>query len=90
MNGTITCSVKEASEIMKCLNDDCMVTLTITNRSTHIHSKPKRIKKKKSEELFEVADRIEYQDNDFFGRFSLFGTMKDKDIIQNILFPQLE
>ena len=28
--------------------------------------------------------------HDFFGRFSLFGTKKDKDIIQNILFPQLE
>ena len=90
MNGTITCSVKEASEIIKYLNDDDMVTLTITNQRTHIHSKPKRIKKKKGEELFDIAERIEYQDNDFFGRFSLFGTKKDKDIIQNILFPQLE
>ena len=90
MNGTITCSVKEATEIIKHLNDDDMVTLTITNKNTHIHTKPKRIRKKKGEELINIAERIEYQNNEFFGRFSLFGTTKDKDIIQNILFPQLE
>lgn len=90
MNGIITCSVKEASEIIKHLNDDDMVTLTIINQSTHIHTKPKRIRMKKGEELINVAERIEYQNNEFFGRFSLFGTVKDKNIIQNILFPQLE
>lgn len=75
---------------MEHLNEDDMLTLVIINKKTHLHSKPERIKKKSSEELLQKANSIEYQDNDFFGRFSLFGTVKDKDIIQNILFPQLE
>ena len=90
MNGIITCSVKEATKLMEHLDEDSMVTLTIMNRKTHIHEQPERIKKKSSENLFEKADSIEYQDNDIFGRFSLYGVVRDKDIIHNILFPQLE
>ena len=33
---------------------------------------------------------IEYQDNEIFGRLSLYGVVKEKDIIHNLLFPQLE
>ena len=46
----------------------------------------------KEEYYFDMdeADSIEYEDNDFFGRFSLYGVVRDKNIIQNILFPQLE
>lgn len=91
MNGIITCSVKEASKLMEHLDDDDMVTLTIMNKKSCIHLKPERIKKKNSEELIKCAECIQYQNNDFFGRISLFGTKRDnKDIIQNILFPQLE
>ena len=76
---------------MEHLNDDDMVTLTIMDRKTCIHTEPKRIKKKSSEELMNCAECIQYQNNDIFGRISLFGTKKEnKDIIQNILFPQLE
>ena len=90
MNGINTCSVKEATKLMEHLNEDDMVTLTIINKKTHIYKEPERIKKKNSEELLKEADSIEYEDNDFFGRFSLYGVVRDKNIIQNILFPQLE
>lgn len=90
MNGIITCSVKEATKLMEHLNEDDMVTLTIINKRTHIYSEPKRIKKKNSKELLNNADSIEYEDNDIFGRLSLYGVVSDKNIIQNILFPQLE
>lgn len=90
MNGIITCSIKEAIKLMEHLNEDDMVTLTIVNRRNYIHDKSKQIKKKKGEELIKQADSIEYQNNDFFGRISLLGVLPDKDVIQNILFPQLE
>lgn len=91
MNGIITCSVKEATKLMEHLNEDDMVTLTIIDKRAKIkHSEPQRIKKKNGEKLFAKAETIEYQDNEIFGRFSLFGTNSDKNIIQNILFPQLE
>ena len=90
MNGVITCSVKEATKLMEHLNEEDMVTLTIIDKKTQIqHSIPKRIKKKTGEKLFEQADSIEYQDNEFFGRFSLYG-IKSENIIHNLLFPQLE
>ena len=89
MNGIITCSVKEATKLMEHLNEDDMVTLTIINKKTHIYKEPERIKKKNSEELLKEADSIEYEDNDFFGRFSLYGN-KERNKVQNILFPQLE
>lgn len=90
MKNTITCSVKEAKEHMKHLNDDDMVTLTLVNQKTRIFGEPIRIYKTESENLIDKARCIEYQDNGFFGRFSLYGATRDKNIIQNILFPQLE
>ena len=87
---TITCTAKEALSLLKHMNGDDMVTLTINNTKTLIHEKPIRIKKNKGEELINEADSIEYQDNDFFGRLSLHGVTKEKSIIHNILFPQLE
>lgn len=91
MNGIITCSVKEATKLMEHLNEDDMVTLTIVDKKAKIiHSKPQRIKKKNSEKLLAKAETIEYQNNDFFGRFSLYGGTKERNMVQNILFPQLE
>ena len=90
MNGVITCSVKEATRLMEHLNEDDMVTLTIIDKRNHIHSKPERIKKKNGEELFHKADNIEYQNNDIFGRLSLYGVTSEKNLIHNLLFPQLE
>lgn len=90
MNGIITCSVKEATKLMGHLNEDDMVTLTIIDKKTHVHSQPERIKKKNGERLFEKAESIEYQDNDIFGRLSLYGVVKEKTVIHNLLFPQLE
>ena len=46
MNGVITCSVKEAAKLMEHLNEDDLITLTIIDNKTHIHTQPKRIKKK--------------------------------------------
>lgn len=90
MNGMITCSVKEAIKLMEHLDDNDMVVLSIIDKKSEIitYSDAKKIKKKKGKKLLEKADTIEYQDNDFFGRFSLYKTKENK--IQNILFPQLE
>ena len=89
--GVIVCSVKEAYELMNHMDESDMVILTILDKKTHIHSIPKRIKKKNGEELIKRADNILYQDNDFFGMLSLYGVAKkEKDTIHNISFPQLE
>ncbi|KSV57717.1 hypothetical protein [Acetivibrio ethanolgignens] len=91
MNRIITCSVKEATKLMGHLNEDDIVTLTIIDKKSHIiHSQPKRIKKKNGEELIHQADSIEYQDNEIFGRISLYGVVKEKNVIHNLLFHQLE
>ena len=88
--GVIVCSVKEAYELMNHMDESDMVILTILDKKTHIHSIPKRLKKKNGEELIRRADNILYQDNDFFGILSLYGVLKEKNIIHNISFPQLE
>ena len=91
MNGVITCSVKEAAKLMEHLNEDDLITLTIIDKKSHIiHNQPKRIKKKNGENLIDNADSIEYQDNDIFGRLSLYGVTSEKNLIHNLLFPQLE
>ena len=87
---SITCTAKEALELLQHMKPDDMVTVTINNTLTYKHTKPVRIKKKKGEELINEADNIEYQDNDYFGRLSLYGITTEKEIIHNILFPQLE
>ena len=51
MNGVITCSVKEAAKLMEHLNEDDLITLTIIDNKTHIHTQPKKIKKKNGEKL---------------------------------------
>lgn len=88
--GVIVCSVKEAFELMKHMDENDMVVLSVVNKKTYVHDIPRRIKKKNGEELIRKADNICYQDNDFFGTLSLYGVLKEKDTIHNILFPQLE
>jgi len=88
--GVIICSVKDAFELMKHMDENDMVILSVIDKKSYIHDIPKKIKKKKSEELIEKADNIRYQDNDYFGTLSLYGVLKEKDTIHNILFPQLE
>ena len=56
----------------------------------YMHRKPEKIRKKNGEELIKQAEDILYQDNDFFGTLSLYGVLKEKNIVHNILFPQLE
>lgn len=85
----IVCSVKEACELMEHMNENDTVILTVIDKRTYLHSVPERIEKKNGEELIKQANDILYQDNDFFGILSLYG-LKEKDIIRNILFPQLE
>ena len=88
--GVIVCSVKEAFELMKHMDENDMVVLSVVNKKTYVHDIPRRIKKKNGEELIRKADNICYQDNDFFGTLSLYGVLKEKDTSHNILFPQLE
>lgn len=88
--GVIVCSAKEACELMKHMDENDMVVLSVINNKTYIHDIPRRIKKKNGEELIKKANNICYQDNDFFGTLSLYGVLKEKNTIHNILFPQLE
>ena len=89
--GVIVCTVKEAYELMKHVDENDTVILTVIDKKTYFHEVPKRIKKKNGEELIQQANDIIYQNNDFFGILSLYGVLKEEDnIIHNILFPQLE
>lgn len=88
--GVIVCSVKEAFELMSHMDENDMLVLSIIDRKTYIHDIPRKIKKKKGEELIKQANNICYQNNDYFGTLSLYGVRKEKDTIHNILFPQLE
>lgn len=90
MSNVIMCSVKDAKKLLDHMNADDMVTLTVFSKKTFQHEIPKRIKKKNGELLIEKADSIEYQNNDIFGRLSLYGVLEEKDVIHNLLFPQLE
>ena len=90
MNNTFICTVKDAKKLLNHMGDDDKITMIIFNNKTFIHSQPERIKKRNGEELIDKADSIEYQDNEIFGRLSLHGVVKEKDIIHNLLFPQLE
>lgn len=84
----IMCSVKDAKKLFEHMNDDDMVTLTVFSKKTFKHNKTKRIKKTNGEELIDKADIIEYQDNEIFGRLSLYGVVKEEDVIHNLLFAQ--
>lgn len=75
---------------MEHMNEDDVVILTVLNRRTYLHDVPKKIKKTAGKDLIQRANNILYQDNDYFGIFSLYGVKKEPDIIHNILFPQLE
>lgn len=90
MSNTIVCSIKQAIELMAHMDEDTMVTLTIDNVKSLKHDVPRRIKKKNGEELIKQAEVIYYQNNDIFGRLSLYGVVRDNNIVHNILFPQLE
>lgn len=60
-------------------------------KSCFVHDS-KRISKEKSEELIDLANKILYQDNSCFGVLSLEvgKKIKDNNIINNLLFPQIE
>ena len=83
--GVIVCSVKDAFELMKHMDEDDMVILSVINKRTYVHDIPKN-----GEELIRKANNICYQDNIFFGTLSLYGVVEENDAIHNILFPQLE
>lgn len=86
--GAVICSVREACEIIDTDTNDIFVLTTI-NKENFLHETPKRIMKQQGKELIEQAEDIYYQDNDFFGVLSLHGAVKEKNVICNILFPQV-
>lgn len=88
--GFVVCSAKEACKLMQHMDENDLVILTIIDKKMYMHRKPEKIRKKNGEELIKQAEDILYQDNDFFGTLSLYGVLKEKDIVHNILFPQLE
>ena len=73
--GVIVCSVKDAFELMKHMDENDMVVLSVVNRKTYTHDIPRKIRKKKGEELIKKADNICYQDNDFVGTLFLYGVL---------------
>lgn len=89
-DGFIICSAKKACELMQHMNENDIVFLRVVNRKTYVHGENKSIKKKNGEDLIKQAENILYQDNDYFGTLTLEGVLRDKNIIHNILFPQLE
>ena len=88
--GFVVCSAKEACKLMQHIDENVLVILTIFDKKMYMHRKPEKIRKKNGEELIKQAEDILYQDNDFFGTLSLYGVLKEKNIVHNILFPQLE
>lgn len=86
----IVCTVEEALQMLSHMDKGAEVIITVNNKKTHKHSKARKIKVSKGEELIVRAEDILYQDNDCFGRLSLYGIKRNKDIIHNILFPQRE
>lgn len=44
--GVIVCSVKDAFELMKHMDEDDMVILSVINKRTYVHDIPKKIKEK--------------------------------------------
>lgn len=88
--GVIVCSVKDACKLMEHMNENDMIILTVIDEKRYLHDVPRRIRKKRGEELIEQAEDILYQNNDFFGVLSLYGIMKDNGVIHNLLFPKLE
>lgn len=87
--GAVICYVREACKLID-MDVNNMVVLTTINKENFLHEVPKRIMKQQGKELIEQAEDIFYQDNDFFGVLSLRGVVKNKDIIHNILFPQVK
>lgn len=87
--GAVPCSVKEVYKLIDHIDEDDVVILTSVNIKNYLHFMPEKIKKRQAEELIEKAKSITYQDNDFFGTFSLYG-VKGIDIVSNILFPQIK
>ena len=70
-----------------------MVTIITIATNTNVHSKPKRREKEEGKKLIDSARKISYQDNDFFGRMSLYGVKEENNnikMVHNILFPQIE
>ena len=65
-DGFIVCSAKQACNLMKHLNDNDIVILSVLNKKTFLHEKNRNIKKKKGEELIKQAETISYKDNDYF------------------------
>lgn len=88
----LTVSKDAAKKMIDEAPGDTVMILKL-NTISYAHSKPKRKRKDDGKRLIDRANEIEYQNNDFFGRMSLYGIPDDKgrrDIIHNILFPQIE
>lgn len=86
----IRCTVKEAIEKLSHMNENDEVILTINNIQNYKHTEPSKIKMETGKQLIKMAESISYQDNDYFGRFSLYGITKEKWVVHNLLFLQLE
>ena len=88
-----TCSLDEAHMLTQHLADACVFLDVMKekdgeNKFIHIKDSNKRVLFSSIRHMLEIAKQIEYQDNDFFGRLSLFISESDGNKIYNILFPQ--
>lgn len=55
MMEVIVCSAKRACELMKHIDEDDMVMLSVINKKTYVHDITRKIKKKNGEELISVC-----------------------------------
>lgn len=87
---TITLSKLDAiKKIMESPGDT--VKLIVTDEIALVHEPTKNITKKNGVALVKKANDIIYNDNDFFGVFSLYGVRKNSDSIRHdLLFVQEE
>lgn len=88
-----TCELSEAHMITNHLEKayvflDIMKQEKTENKFIHIKNENRRVLFSNIKHLLEIAKKIEYQDNGFFGRLSLCIKDDDGNKIYNILFPQ--
>lgn len=83
-------SAKDAKEKLKNVPDNTLIFLDIVDVGNYVHQPKKSISYEEGEKLIDLANEVQYQNNDFFGLLSLIGVTKDVDKIHNVIFPQRE
>lgn len=91
MRGEVVYVTKDQAKKMIDEAPGDVVMIATINTKNYINSGTKKENKKKGQNIIDKANKITYQNNNFFGTLSLYGVLiNSEDIVHNILFPQLE